>query len=61
MAQARRAGARLFRAAGGGHAWAMIFLAPIAITVVAAIAFRGMFDEQRYRADSEAVGVASSE
>jgi len=37
----------------GGHAWAKIFLIPIAITVAAAVAFRALFDEGTYQADSK--------
>ncbi len=40
---------------GGGHAWAKIFLVPIAITVVAAVAFVLLFNERRFREDSERI------
>jgi nucleoside transporter len=36
----------------GGHAWAKIFLVPIAITVVAGIAFLALFRERRFQTDS---------
>ena len=39
----------------GGHAWAKIFMVPIVITVLAAIAFIVLFNEQKYQADAEAV------
>jgi len=40
---------------GGGHAWAKIFLVPIVITVVAAVAFVLLFNERRFREDSERI------
>ena len=39
----------------GGHAWAKIFMVPIVITVLAAIAFIMLFNEQKYQTDVEAV------
>ena len=39
----------------GGHAWAKIFMVPIVITVIAAIVFIVLFNEQKYQADAEAV------
>ena len=39
----------------GGHAWAKIFMVPIVITVIAAIAFIVLFNEQKYQADAEAI------
>ena len=39
----------------GGHAWAKIFMVPIVITVIAAIAFIVLFNEQKYQADVEAI------
>jgi MFS family permease len=44
-----------FALAGGGHAWAKIFLVPIAITVVAAAAFMFYFSERQYQEDSGAI------
>jgi len=41
-----------FRLPDGGHAWAHIFMVPIAITLIAAIAFFLLFDESRYRVDA---------
>ena len=51
-----------FAYADGGHAWAKIFMVPIAVTVVAAIAFILLFNEQNYQADAEAIeqGTAST-
>lgn len=37
---------------GGGWVWSRIFLVPIVITVVAALAFWLLFDERRYQADA---------
>lgn len=39
----------------GGYRWAMIFLVPIVITVVAAAVFAAMFSEREYQADSERI------
>ncbi|MDP6779533.1 MAG: MFS transporter [Candidatus Latescibacteria bacterium] len=39
----------------GGHSWPMIFLVPIALTVVAAVVFLAMFDEGRYQADTAVI------
>lgn len=39
----------------GGHAWAKIFMVPIVITVIAAIAFIVLFNEQKYQAEAEAI------
>jgi nucleoside transporter len=36
----------------GGHAWAKIFLVPIAITLVGVIVFVALFNEHQYQADS---------
>ena len=43
-----------FALPAGGHAWSMIFMVPIAITVVAGAAFLVMFSEQRYQSDVSA-------
>jgi nucleoside transporter len=40
---------------GGGHAWPKIFLVPIAITIVAGIAFIALFNERTYQTDSARV------
>jgi nucleoside transporter len=40
---------------GGGHAWAKIFLVPIAVTVVAGIAFIALFRERQFQADAAQV------
>ena len=42
-----------FAYAEGGHAWAKIFMVPIVVTVLAAIAFILLFNEQKYQADVE--------
>lgn len=47
--------ADLFILPAGGHAWARIFLVPIAITIVASIAFVSRFSERRFRADTERI------
>jgi nucleoside transporter len=47
--------AHLFLKAGGGHSWASIFMIPIIVTVLAAIAFMALFDERRYQEDSERI------
>ncbi len=47
--------ANFFLLETGGHAWAKIFLVPIAITVVAAVAYALLFNERRFRADSERI------
>ncbi len=39
----------------GGHAWAKIFMVPIVITVIAAIAFIFLFNERKYQADVEVI------
>jgi MFS family permease len=44
--------AKMFFDPGVGHAWAKIFMVPIAITIVAGIAFIALFDERRYQQDS---------
>jgi hypothetical protein len=44
-----------FKLENGGHAWAKIFLVPIAVTIVASIAFILMFSEKRYQEDSAAI------
>ena len=44
----------------GGHSWPMIFLVPIALTVVAAAVFLFSFDEGRYQADTAAVEAENS-
>ena len=49
-----------FAYADGGHAWAKIFMVPIVVTVVAAIAFIALFDEKKYQADAEAIDAAPS-
>ena len=38
-----------FEYSGGGHAWAKIFIVPIVLTVIAAIAFFILFDEKKYQ------------
>lgn len=40
----------------GGHNWAMIFVVPIAITLVAAVAFVTSFDEGDYQKDAAEAG-----
>jgi len=47
--------AHLFLLPGGGHRWAAIFLVPIAVTVLAAIAFVALFNERRYVEASQRV------
>jgi nucleoside transporter len=47
--------ARVFLLPTGGHAWAKIFMVPIAITVVAAIAFATLFKERQFQAEAAAV------
>jgi nucleoside transporter len=47
--------ASIFLLPTGGHAWAKIFMVPIAITVVAAIAFATLFKERQFQADAAAV------
>jgi MFS family permease len=49
-----------FAKPGGGHGWAMIFLIPIAITVVAAIVFALAFNERKYQEDSHSIEAADS-
>lgn len=44
-----------FMLPSGGHAWAKIFLVPIAITVVAAIAFVALFSERRFQDDAQRI------
>ncbi len=44
-----------FRLAAGGHAWAQIFMVPIAVTVLAALVFGGLFNERRFRSDSHRI------
>jgi nucleoside transporter len=44
--------AKAFLRPTGGHDWAKIFLVPIAITVVAGIAFLATFRERRFQEDS---------
>jgi nucleoside transporter len=44
--------ASYFLLPSGGHAWAKIFLVPIVITIVGAIAFVAVFNERQYQADS---------
>ena len=44
-----------FAYAEGGHAWAKIFMIPIVVTVLAAIVFILLFNEQKYQADAEAI------
>ncbi len=39
----------------GGHAWAKIFMVPIILTVIAAIVFYILFNEQKYQQDADAV------
>jgi len=41
-----------FTTGDGGHDWAKVFLVPIAITIVAGIAFVGLFSESKFQADS---------
>lgn len=38
----------------GGHAWAKIFMVPIVLTVLAAIAFFALFNERKYQEDADA-------
>lgn len=49
-----------FALADGGHSWPKIFLVPIAVTVIASIAFIGLFNEKKYQEDSEALEVVTS-
>jgi len=44
-----------FAYAEGGHAWAKIFMVPIVVTVLAAIVFIMLFNEQKYQVDADAV------
>ncbi len=46
-----------FEQAGGAHNWPMIFAIPIAVTVLAAIAFMALFDERRFQADSDRIAL----
>ncbi len=39
----------------GGHAWAKIFMVPIAVTLIAAAAFIFLFNERKYQADVDTV------
>lgn len=48
-----------FATADGGHDWTRIFMVPIGVTVVAAVAFILLFDETRYRADAAALEAAA--
>lgn len=41
-----------FKLPDGGHAWPKIFLVPIAVTIIAAIAFILLFNEKQYQEDS---------
>lgn len=43
------------------HNWTMIFMVPIAITVVAGLAFLALFNERRFREDSEAIELGDVE
>ncbi len=52
--------AGLFVLPTGGHAWAKIFLVPIAITIVASIAFVGLFSERRFQADAGRIEQAAA-
>jgi nucleoside transporter len=47
--------ANYFLLPAGGHAWAKIFLVPIAITIIAGIAFLALFRERRFQADAAQV------
>jgi MFS family permease len=47
-----------FAITDGGHNWAMIFMVPIAITIVAAIGFLVYFSEDKYREDIAAIQAA---
>lgn len=44
--------AHLFLLPHGGHRWAAIFMVPIVLTVLAAIAFVALFNERKYQHDS---------
>ncbi len=44
-----------FALADGGHAWAKIFLVPIAVTIFAAAAFILFFSEKKYQEDSASI------
>lgn len=44
-----------FKLESGGHAWAKIFMVPIAVTIIAAALFLAMFNERRYQEDSLAI------
>ncbi len=44
-----------FFEAGKGHNWAMIFLVPIAVTIIAAIAFMALFNERQFQEDSAVI------
>lgn len=50
-----------FALADGGHDWAKIFIVPIAITIVAAIAFIFLFNEKQFLEDAEALEAAQAE
>ena len=45
----------MFALPDGGHDWAKIFAVPIAITLIAGVGFVGLFSEEKYRADVEAI------
>tara|TARA_Y100000588_G_scaffold331062_1_gene368385 strand:+ start:3153 stop:4397 length:1245 start_codon:yes stop_codon:yes gene_type:complete len=44
-----------FRFPDGGHDWALIFLVPIVITVVAAVLFYRLFDEEAFVEDADRI------
>ena len=44
--------ANYFLLPAGGHAWPKIFMVPIVITIIGAIAFVALFSEKKYQADS---------
>jgi phosphotransferase system glucose/maltose/N-acetylglucosamine-specific IIC component len=41
-----------FMVAEGQHNWAMIFIVPIVVTVVAAVAFISLFNERQFQVDA---------
>jgi len=50
-----------FKLPDGGHAWAKIFMVPIAVTVVAAITFFAMFNEKQYQEDSARIAAEDAQ
>lgn len=49
-----------FALSSDGHDWTMIFLIPIAITLVAALGFLRLFDENRFAEDAKRITVAEA-